>query len=95
MDDGSKYHEYVDPDFVHISPVFKSDVSALNPVSGAPAVNALGERRGLLAFKIIAVGGDIDGSGSVLPHLVIEVVDPSTINLDDIGRGSGGVKLVD
>ena len=62
-----------------------------------PAVNALGERRGLMAFKILAVGADPDGGGSNLPFLVIEVVDHSQIDLNQIGSGgaSGGVKLVD
>ena len=76
-------------DTVHVSPVFKSDVSALNPQNGVPAVNALGIRRGLLAFKIIAVGADPDGpAGSVLPNLVIVVVDPSTIDLDAMPSGT-------
>ncbi len=71
---------YVDPNFVHVSPVYKNDVSPLNPVNGAPAVNALGLRRGLLAFKIIGVGNDPDGpGGSALPNLIIEIVDPQTV----------------
>ncbi len=82
VSDASEYPFYVDPDFVHISPVFVSDVNALNPVNGAPAVNALGLRRGLLAFRIIGVGADPDGDGSVLPNLIIEIVDPTTIDLD-------------
>ena len=99
ISDGSVYPSFVDPDFVHVSPVFKSDVSNLNPVGGTepgtPAVNALGLRRGLLAFKIIGVGIDPDGAGSVLPNLIIEVVDPSTIDLNTMqpsasGGGGGG-----
>ncbi len=91
VDDVGVYPSFVS-DRVQVSPVFKSDASALNPVptgNGVPAVNALGMRRGLLAFKIIAVGADPDGpGGSVLPNLVIVVVDPSTIDLDAISSGN-------
>lgn len=94
-DDVDVFPSYPDPDFVHVSPVFESDVSPLNPTEhGVPAVNALGLRRGLLAFKIIGVGSDPDGpSGSQLPNLIIEIVDPATIDLSDVelyGGGSGG-----
>ncbi len=93
--DGSVYPSFVDPNFVHVSPVFVSDVSLLNPVGGVPdgtpAVNALGLRRGLLAFKIIAVGIDPDGDGSVLPNLVLEIIDPSTIDLNTLQPPGGGV----
>ncbi len=96
--DGSIYDSYVNPDFVHVSPVFKSDVSLLNPVGGVPggtpAVNALGERRGLVAFKIIGVGADPDGAGSVLPNLIIEIVDPATIDLNTVQPSSGGGGVV-
>ena len=86
VDDPSVYSSFVNPDFVHVSPVYKSDVNALDPVSGSPAVNALGERRGLVAFNIIAVGADPDGpEGSVLPNLRIKIVDPSTVSLGDLG----------
>ena len=45
----------------------------------------------MLAFKIIGVWDDPDGpGGSVLPNLIIEVVDPATIDLDDLGMGGGG-----
>ncbi len=83
----------MDPDFIHVSPVTKGDTNVLNPVvtplspvNGVPAVNALGLRRGLLAFKIIAVGIDPDGpGGSVLPNLIIEVVAPSTVvSIDEV-----------
>ena len=86
-DDGI-YASFVDPEFIHVSPVFPSDISTLNMNGGIPQVNAKGLRRGLLAFKIIAVGDDIDGSGSVLPELQIEVVDPSTFTQEDVGHAS-------
>lgn len=107
VDDPGVYPSYPDPDVVHVSPVFKGDVNSLNPVypqniptqHGVPAVNALGLRRGLLAFKIIAVGSDPDGpSGSGLPFLIIEIVDPATVNLSDVevyeGGSPKGVRLV-
>jgi hypothetical protein len=79
---------------VQVSPIFKSDISTLNP--GVPSVNALGWRRGLLAYKIIAVGSDPDGpSGSKLPNLVIEVVDPALIDIDSLSPGTGtAMKIV-
>jgi Flp pilus assembly protein TadG len=97
--DGSSYDSFVNPDFVHVSPVTYSDVSTLNMDGGVPQVNAKGLRRGLIAFKIIAVGPDTDGGGSVLPKLVIEIVDPATINPNDLkppgeSGGSGKTKLV-
>ena len=64
---------------------------------GVPQLNAKGLRRGLIAFKIIAVGDDVDGSGSVLPELEVEIVDPSTIDLNDItadGTQGGMIRLV-
>ena len=96
MENANLYPSYVDPNYVHVSPIFTSDVNALNPVDGSPTVNALGLRRGLLAFKIIAVGADPDGpSGSVLPNLVIEIVDPITIDLSGVlPAGKSKPKLV-
>ncbi len=91
VSDADEYPQYVNPDYCQVSPVYESDVSELNPVEGAPAVNALGLRRGLLAFKILAVGADPDGAGSVLPNLVIQVCDPVDIDLPSIGPGSGTV----
>ena len=82
-DDGI-YESFVDPNFVHVSPVTYSDVSTLDMQGGVPQINAKGLRRGLIAFKIIAVGNDPDGSGSELPELVIEIVDPSTVSLNDL-----------
>ena len=97
--DGSTYVTFVDPEFVHVSPVFESDISTLNMQNGVPQLNAKGLRRGLIAFKIIAVGNDPDGNGSVLPELVIEIVDPSTVDpsqitADSSGGGSGEISLV-
>ena len=94
VEDASLYPSYVNPDFVHVSPVYKSDVSSLNPQPhpqpGTPAVNALGLRRGLIAFKIIGVGADPDGAGSVLPNLIIEVISPAGIDLSSLGGGGSG-----
>ena len=97
--DDSIYDSFVNPDFIHVSPITYSDVSTLNMEGGVPQINAKGLRRGLLAFKIIAVGDDEDGGGSVLPNLIIEVVDPSTISLDDVRHfsaagGGGSIQLV-
>ena len=97
--DGSSYDSFVNPDFVHVSPVTFSDLSTLNMDGDIPQVNAKGLRRGLIAFKIIAVGPDPDGGGSVLPKLVIEIVDPATIDPNDLkppgeSGGSGKTKLV-
>ena len=96
VSDGSLYPNYVDPDFVHVSPVYKSDVSNLGSPSkdwdgvgfGPNQVNAKGWRRGLIAFKIIGVGADPDGAGSVLPNLIIEVISPAGIDLSSLNGGS-------
>ena len=93
VNDASIYPSYVDPNYLHVSPVYKSDVSELNPVNGAPAVNALGQRRGLLAFRVIGVGVDPDGPGSYLPNLIIEVVDPQYVTLDEVKPSTVGRKL--
>ncbi len=95
--DASEYPSYVDATVVHVSPIYMSDMSTLNPVGGVPAINALGLRRGLIAFTIVAVGSDPDGpSGSVLPNLIIELVDPATVSLSEVApsSGAGGVNLV-
>lgn len=88
--DDSQYPSFVDPDYTHISPVTFSDISTLDQNGGVPQINAKGLRRGLIAFKIIDVGVDVDGGGSVLPELIIETVDPATTSLDDIKATSGG-----
>lgn len=96
VDDPNLYPSYVTPG-CQVSPIYKSDVSALNPLpGGVPAVNAKGYRRGLLAFRIDAVGQDPDGSGSQLPNLIITICDPTAIPLATIapvGSGSGGGQL--
>ena len=87
VSDGSQYPSYVNADYVHVSPVFKSDVSDL----GSNRVNAKGWRRGLIAFRIIGVGADPDGPGSVLPNLIIEVVSPADINVSSLDVRSTGI----
>ena len=104
VEDRTRYPSFVDPNFVHISPVWQSDVSERNPIgypANTPAVNALGERRGLVAFRIIGVQGNVgndddddDDSSSVLPKLIIEIVDPSTVWLDKVHPWSRRVHLV-
>ena len=98
VSDQSVYSSYVYPSFIHVSPVYTGDVSALNPVDtpqpGTPTVNALGLRRGLLAFKIIALGSDPDGPGDVLPNLIIEIVDPATVDLATVASGTPRARLV-
>ncbi len=87
------YPGLVDPDFVHISPILKSDINVIN--ANANTVKALGLRRGLVAFKIIAIGDDPDGpGGSVLPNIVIEIVNPSGIDLTDLSRFRPKLQLV-
>jgi len=67
--------------------------------SGRLAVG-LGERGGRVAFKIVGLGTDPDGSGPVLPNLVIEIVSPASVVLPN-GRVMNGnddewdVRLVD
>jgi hypothetical protein len=79
VSDGSLYYQFVGLPCT-ASPVYKSDVSELDPVGGIPAVNAKGERRGLMAFRIIEILDDPDGPGSVLPNVRIEIcaqIDPA------------------
>ncbi len=87
VNDPSVYPSFV-TDECEISPLYKSDVSELTPVNGDPAVNALGWRRGLVAFKIIAMGADPDGLGSVLPNLIFEICPPIN-DISDAHLGLG------
>ena len=94
VSDPDDYPSFVDAEQVHVSPVYKSDVSDTEPW-----VNAKGERRGLVAFKIIGVGADPDGGGSGLPNLIIQIVSPSQIDLTTLeasvsGAGGSQVTLV-
>ena len=54
-------------------------VGAQGPIGGAPAVNALGFRRGLMAFRITQILHDPDGPGSVLNFIRIEICAQSAI----------------
>jgi len=88
VDDPADYPDFVS-DSVQVSPLYKSDISRLSPTT----VNAKGERRGLLAFSVMAVG--TDPAGSYLPNLVIRVESPSSVALGDVGLGAGsGTRLV-
>jgi hypothetical protein len=96
--DKNRYPSFVNPDQAHVSPLFKSDLSDHNLV---PGIVALGERRGLVAFRIIGVGIDPDGNGSKLPNLIFEILDPATVSsLSSVvlhfeaGTGEGMVQLV-
>ena len=78
-----------DPSITYLSPVFKSDVSMAETdpaVYGSPAANLQGERRGLLAYRILSSANNPAG-GSYLPLLTIEIVDPSTVDLDSVAPG--------
>ena len=86
MDSHADILSLPDPDNVLLSPLFKNDVSMteLDPSKyGAPAGNLQGERRGLVAFKILSARLNPDG-GSYLPLLTIEIIDPGTIDLSDV-----------
>ncbi len=95
VSDPGRYPDFVDPDSALVSPVYKSDVSDTEP-----GVNALGERRGLVAFRIIGVGSDPDGGGSALPNIIVEILDPSTLGAPSSARllieggGDGSVQIV-
>ena len=81
-----------DSETTHVSPVFKSDVSMAetDPSKyGSPAANLQGERRGLLAFKIVSSRSNPAG-GSYLPLLTIEVIDPAYIDIESLTINQGG-----
>lgn len=95
VEDPNEYASFVNPDAILVSPIYINDVSTLGPVphpqSGTPAINALGQRRGLLAFKVLGIGADPDGpGGSLLPNLIIEIVNPAMVNLALVVQGSTG-----
>lgn len=97
--DPDVYPTYVDPSYCQVSPIYKSDISDLSDEEDEPAVstaNALGWRRGLLAFKVIGIGEDPDGNGDVLPNIIIEICSPNDVDLGTIAPGPGtssGMKL--
>jgi hypothetical protein len=99
MNSASKILSLPNPDAILVSPLFKSDVSMAetDPSKyGSPASNLQGERRGLLAFKIVSARSNPKG-GSYLPLITIEVVDPASVNLYELtissNGGNGGTKV--
>jgi Flp pilus assembly protein TadG len=87
----SKIMDLPDANQVYVSPLFKSDISTAEKDPGkygAVASNLQGERRGLVAFKIISAKSNPAG-GKYLPLLTIEIVAPSSINWNQITLGSG------
>lgn len=81
-----------DPDVTHVTPVFKSDVAMQerDPSKyGSPTANLQGERRGLVAFRIMSARNNPKG-GSYLPLLTIKIVDPEEIDLENLQLGSRG-----
>lgn len=87
INDPSDYDALVNPNVCVVGPVYKSDVSSLGPDS----VNALGERRGLLAFKILETR-----PGTYLPNLFIEICPPVPVDTvqPPLGSSSTQVSLV-
>ena len=62
-------------DSVYVSPLYKSDISGLEGIKmietdptvyGSPAANLQGEKRGLVAFKIISSRNNPDGGKEIL-----------------------------
>lgn len=80
-----------DPDQVWVSPVYKSDIGMIERTTqkyGWPLANLLGERRaGLFAFTILDARPSTRG-GSYLPDILIEVVDPVTIDVIAVANGT-------
>ena len=75
-------------------PVTIYRVLGSSPAAAPAPANALGLRRGVVAFKILEVGDDPDGGGNVLPNLVIEFVDPALVDINNpggVGTGSAAV----
>jgi hypothetical protein len=89
MSNGQDILSLPNADQSYISPVQKSDVSMVETdpsTYGSPAANLLGERRGLIAFKIISARPHPDG-GSYLPLITIEIIDPDSIHFNCLGSG--------
>lgn len=101
------------PDQVYMSPVYKSSISVNDwiegglvpePEYGSPYANLQGERRGLIAFKILAYRDSVAGTGSYnqgdeyLPDVKIEILEPTSIEWGAMstegGSGGGGIGLV-
>jgi len=93
MDSHSAIRALPDPDTISLSPLYKSDVSMAETDTskyGSPAANLQGERRGLVAYKIISSRNNPAG-GSYLPMLTVEIVDPNDIDFGEVTMdGSGG-----
>lgn len=92
VNDASEYPGFVNPNFIHVSPIFDSDVSDLGSCnwqgSPVPCVNAKTKRNGLLAFKVVDWRPRY-WFDQKLPELQLEIVDPDTINLEDVAPGGG------
>lgn len=81
MDSSATILDLPDAAKVYISPVFKSDVSMVSRSTspyGAPAANLQGERRGLLAWRMLSARSDPRG-GSYLPLVTIQVLEGTTL----------------
>ncbi len=86
MDNHQEILDLPDLDQIYVSPVFKSDTNMTETdlsKYGSPTANVQGERRGLIAFKILSARANPAG-GSYLPLVTIEVIDHSTIDLDQL-----------
>lgn len=88
----SKIMNLPDPQMVHVSPVYKSDVSMQekDPKKyGSPTANLQGERRGLVSFLVLSARPHPAG-GSYLPLLTIRIKNPDEIDLKKLTGASGG-----
>ena len=96
MDSHAEMLKLPNPDTQYLSPLFKSDVSMQekDPSKyGSTTANCQGDRRGLLAFKILAARNNPAG-GSYLPLITIEVLDPQLIDLTSKSAGKRRTTLV-
>ena len=89
--DSDTLNALANDDFVHVSPVFPDEIQTMEMDGDVPQVNAAGLRRGLLAFKIMSSEPDANGGDSTSTLLCIKIVDPSTIDEDDVGHIRGGL----